>query len=344
MDSHAIVVGRLPGVVRPAAPAGVEVAPRSLRRRKAMRVPRVIGKILLNIVFVAMIGCVVVMLGPALAGYTREVILTGSMTGTYNRGSIVYDKPVPTASLKVGDVITYTPPPGFTHQARESHRIWFIHRGPNGERIFKTKGDANKSPDVWTFELNRPTQLEVKFHVPEIGFLFLLLSIREFRLVIVGVPVLIIALMMIVKLWKEAGAEARRQKAGELGWRTAFDAGSGAVLEPVEVPATEQASPRLDLGLRTARAGLWGGLRAGRAGASAGAEAPVRQMPVARRIDLRRPLRVRPITPRQVAAVTIDAHGTPEPGQIAAGASIATLRLLVSRMTTRNPEPMAPAA
>ena len=67
-------------------------------------------------------------------------------------------------------------------------------------------------------------------------------------------------------------------------------------------------------------------------------------MPVARRIDLRRPLRVRPITPRQVAPAATDAHGTPEPGPIAAGASIATLRLLVSRMTTRNPEPMAPAA
>jgi signal peptidase len=341
MDSHAIVVGRLPGVVRPAAPAEVEAAPTTVRRSRAMRAPRVIGKILLNLVFVAMIGCVGVMLGPALAGYTRYVILTGSMTGTYNRGSIVYDKPVPTASLRVGDVITYTPPPGFTHQARESHRIWFIHQGPDGERIFKTKGDANKHPDVWTFELNRSTQEEVKFHVPEIGFLFLLLSIREFRIAIVGVPVLIIALVMMVKLWQEAGAEARRQKLGELGWRTSADAGSGAVLEPVEVPATEQVSPRLDLGLRPARAGPRDGPRDG---PWAGGGAPRRHMPVARRIDLRRPLRVRPITPRQVAPATTDAHGTPEPGQIAAGASIATLRLLVSRMTTRNPEPMAPAA
>ena len=45
-------------------------------------------------------------------GIQRYVIVSGSMTGTYDRGSVVFDQVVPVASLKVGDVITYRPPAG----------------------------------------------------------------------------------------------------------------------------------------------------------------------------------------------------------------------------------------
>ena len=34
---------------------------------------------------------------PALLGYQRYVITSGSMTGTYDRGSLVFDKVVPTS-------------------------------------------------------------------------------------------------------------------------------------------------------------------------------------------------------------------------------------------------------
>ena len=94
MDGHAIVVRRLPGVpaARPrgrrnARPAGV--------RTRLGGCARKVGQVVLNVVFVAMIGCVMVMLVPALLGFQRYVILTGSMTGTYDRGSIVFDRPSP---------------------------------------------------------------------------------------------------------------------------------------------------------------------------------------------------------------------------------------------------------
>ena len=60
------------------------------------------------------------MLLPALLGYQRYVITSGSMTGTYDRGSLVYDSVVPTSSLKVGDVITFGPP---GHAGLVTHRI-----------------------------------------------------------------------------------------------------------------------------------------------------------------------------------------------------------------------------
>ena len=40
------------------------------------------------------------MLIPAALGYQRYVIVSDSMSGTYDRGSLVYDKVVPTAGLR----------------------------------------------------------------------------------------------------------------------------------------------------------------------------------------------------------------------------------------------------
>jgi signal peptidase len=338
VDSHAVIVGRLPPVRRAAEPVEKIVTPSRLGRLGRRRGLRLIGRFALNLVFVAMMACVVIMLGPAVAGYQRYVILTGSMTGTYDRGSIVYDKQVPTASLKVGDPITYSPPPGFTSQGRVTHRIYSIRRGPNGERIFKTKGDANKHPDAWNFTLDRATAEQVKFHIPEVGYIFLLLSIQEFRIIIVGVPAVIIGLVMLAKLWREGGEAARRQKLAELGWRTLVDPGSGAVLVPVQVAATEQVHPRLDLRLPRAPPGP--------PSDTSGTQPAARP-----RLDLSRPLRIRPLTPggaigsASAAGGAWDAGGAPAAGEapvrhgapvgaapLAAGATVATRRLRVSRI------------
>jgi signal peptidase len=196
-----------------------------------------------------MVASVLIMLVPAALGFQRYVILTGSMTGTYDRGSIVYDRPIPTSELKVGDPITYSPPPGFTSQARVTHRIWSITRGPEGQKIYRTKGDANKHPDVWQFTLDQPTQDVVVFHVPDVGYVFTLLSLREFRIALVGLPALIIAFIILRGLWRDAGVEARRQQLAELGWTEVADYGSETPLPSLETPDANPRPVRLDLSL-----------------------------------------------------------------------------------------------
>jgi signal peptidase len=254
MDGHAIVVGRLPGVPRPSTQPGLAPAERtadSAVRRLARRV----GRLALNCAFVAMIASVLIMLVPALLGFQRYVILTGSMTGTYDRGSIVFDRPIPTADLKVGDPITYAPPPGFTSQTRVTHRIWWIGRGANGERVYRTKGDANKHPDVWKFTLNHSTQDVVVFHIPDVGYVFTLLSLRDFRIALLGLPAIVIALMTLRALWIEGGKEARRQKLAELGWQAITDTGIETILPPLDVPDTNPRPVWLGLRLTAVHAG-----------------------------------------------------------------------------------------
>ena len=143
---------------------------------------------------------------PAALGWQRYVIVSGSMTGTYDRGSLVYDRVVPTASLKVGDVITYDPPAGGP-VGLVTHRIHAI-TTKNGQRVYRTKGDFNAAVDPWTFTLPQPTQARVAFHLPYVGFLLAALADRSIRMIIIGIPALLVALSVLAGLWREAGETA----------------------------------------------------------------------------------------------------------------------------------------
>jgi signal peptidase len=150
---------------------------------------------------------------PAVLGYERYVITSGSMTGTYDRGSIVYAKPVPTSSLRVGDVITYRPPSGMTGSELVTHRIAWAGRDRDGARAFRTKGDANRTIDPWRFTLDRPTQARAAFGVPYAGYVLAALAIREVRMLAIGLPALLIAVVTLARLWTQAGTELRRREA-----------------------------------------------------------------------------------------------------------------------------------
>lgn len=145
---------------------------------------------------------------PAALGWQRYVIVSGSMTGTYDRGSLVLDEVVPVSELREGDVITYRPPAGAGPEGLVTHRIAEITTDEVGRRTFRTKGDANEAADPWTFHLPEGEQARVRLGVPYAGFALAALGKREVRVLIVGVPAALIALTSIAGLWREAGIEA----------------------------------------------------------------------------------------------------------------------------------------
>jgi signal peptidase I len=175
----------------------------------AGRLRRVAGGLLTGAALVLAAAVLV----PALLGMQRYVITSGSMTGTYDRGSLLYAKVVPTSTLRVGDVITYTPPSGSGPTGLVTHRIHAITADPRGMRVFRTKGDANAAPDPWTFTLPNATQARASYGLPLVGFGLAALGDRRVRMALIGVPALIIALSVLAGLWRQAGetaAEARR--------------------------------------------------------------------------------------------------------------------------------------
>ena len=148
------------------------------------------------------------MLLPPLAGYERYVITGGSMSGTIERGAIVYGRPVPVSDLRVGDVITYEPPPGAGPRGKVTHRIVWAGRGASGARAFRTKGDANGAADPYRFELRGRTQARVAFDVPWVGYAFAALGVRWVRMLVIGVPALLVAGSVLAGAWRDAEAVA----------------------------------------------------------------------------------------------------------------------------------------
>ncbi|MDP9823919.1 signal peptidase [Nocardioides massiliensis] len=166
----------------------------STHRRSTSDASRVAG-FAVNTAMFLVVALAVGFLAPALMGYQRYVITSGSMTGTYDTGSVVFAEVVPTDELEVGDVITYVPPAetGITHLV--THRIVSI---DNGE--IRTQGDANPQVDPWTFQLADLEQPRVVAGVPYVGYLFLALADRTTRMVLIGIPAAIIALMALAEL------------------------------------------------------------------------------------------------------------------------------------------------
>jgi len=174
--------------------------------------PATIHKLASAVLTATAVLLALLMLAPALFGYARYTILTGSMAGTYDPGSVVYAKPVPTAQLRVGDVITYAPPASSGASGLVTHRIFSIAPGPHGGRTFRTKGDANRRADPWRFKLDQPTQARVGFGVPYVGRLLIALSDRGTRMLFVGLPALMIAIGVVIALVRDA----RRERVGSL--------------------------------------------------------------------------------------------------------------------------------
>jgi len=143
---------------------------------------------------VVILGCAVWLLPTAL-GLDRYVITGGSMSGTFEKGSIAFEERVPVDRLRVGDVITYQPPAGSGTSTLVTHRIVAIRSGEDGLKALRTKGDANDSEDPWRFSLTGSSQPVVRFTVPYAGWAFIWLADRQLRMLIIGVPAALVALV-----------------------------------------------------------------------------------------------------------------------------------------------------
>jgi signal peptidase len=168
---------------------------------------------------------------PSLLGYQRYIITGGSMTGTYDKGSVVFEQVVPTSDLKVGDVITYLPPSSSGVTNLVTHRLVGARTGTDGRTVYQTKGDFNPSKDPWTFSLDQAQQPVVRFHVPYIGWFFLFLADPHHRMLLIGIPAGIVALLSI----GEAVSNARAGRRAD-GEEPGDEKEAGTPVRPAAVP------------------------------------------------------------------------------------------------------------
>lgn len=100
-------------------------------------------------------------------GYRAYVVHTGSMSPTYRPGSLVIDRPA-SGHYHRGEVITFRHEQGSDDLV--THRIVGV--TPAG---IHTKGDANRTPDVWTIPTDQ-VQGSVLAGLPFMGYLMVYLQ------------------------------------------------------------------------------------------------------------------------------------------------------------------------
>ena len=182
----------------------------SHQHRSARRLPR-LGSLLVNTVLVVATLAGLAYLAPSAFGYERYVITGGSMSGTFEKGSIAFERPVAVEDLAVGDVITYQPPADSGVSTLVTHRIIAIRTLPTGALQFRTQGDANPDPDPWKFQLTQAEQPVVQHTVPLLGWVFVGLADREIRMLVIGVPAGLVALLSLAELAKAVRPERPRR-------------------------------------------------------------------------------------------------------------------------------------
>lgn len=155
--------------------------------------------LLTNLALGAVVLVSLAMLLPGLIGMQRYVITTGSMTGTYDVGTLVFDRAVPARDLRVGDVITYLPPASSGVDHLVTHRLVSV-RTHAGHTTYRTRGDANPASDPWTFELSTDRQPRVAFAAPYVGRIFIALSDAATRRLVIGGPALLVGLLALREL------------------------------------------------------------------------------------------------------------------------------------------------
>jgi signal peptidase len=168
---------------------------------------------------------------PGLQGTTPMVVLSGSMEPAMRVGGIVFVRPVDAATVRPGDIITFSTPrqatPGAGTEALTTHRVISVDKGSEG-LAFQTKGDANNTLDQWTVPA-RSVRGVAAFSLPLLGYVSTFVRTRLGFALWVLIP----ALLLVGAELLDVVREIRRQ--GVTGTLVALD--PGAEDAGLEVPA-----------------------------------------------------------------------------------------------------------
>ena len=144
------------------------------------------------------VGVCVLVLGLAIrAGDLHlQTVLSGSMRPAITPGDLVVTQGVPVGSIRVGDVIAFTPP---TEHQEVLHRIASLDNG-----VITTKGDANSVADPWHVTLGGTTAYRLVAVVPYAGWL------TDLQLPAFALAALLILLEIALELRKEVRRRTTR--------------------------------------------------------------------------------------------------------------------------------------
>lgn len=172
---------------------------------------RIVSGLLSLALAVGVLGFLVLAVGPHVFGYRTAVMLTGSMTGTIDRGDIVVSVPRPTDDVVVGDIITFRAPVADRHV--ETHRVIAVRRTATGAVEVRTQGDANAAPDPWRATISDDTVWETAYVVPQAGHVVQAVRATAVRYGAVWVALGGVVLLGLSLIWRQQPPRHRREAA-----------------------------------------------------------------------------------------------------------------------------------
>jgi signal peptidase I len=130
------------------------------------------GRLLALVIVLGPVSILVLL--PIGLGLERYVMSGDSMdAGDHgiSQGTVLFERSLPINDVRVGDVITYRPPPSSKVDGMVTHRVVAIRSG-----AIITQGDAEPKRDPWVLRGDPPTVSKVVFTLPLVGYAYLLVA------------------------------------------------------------------------------------------------------------------------------------------------------------------------
>lgn len=127
---------------------------------------------------------------PSVGGVFPMIVLTDSMKGTFDSGSLIICKAIDPAKVKAGDIICFYDPTG-NGTATVTHRVVRVETDEAGGISFITKGDANNAEDSFPVPASRLVGI-YKFHIAGLGSLALFMQTTPGLIIFVALPILLL--------------------------------------------------------------------------------------------------------------------------------------------------------
>jgi signal peptidase len=166
-----------------------------------MTLRRVVSGLLSVALTVGVLGFLALAVGPHVFGYRTAVMLTGSMTGTIDRGDLVVSVPRPAEDVEVGDILTFQAPVADHHL--ETHRVIGVDHAADGAVVVRTQGDANEAPDPWRATISGDTVWRTAYVVPEAGHVVQAVRATVVRYGAIWVALAGVVLLGLSLIWRQ---------------------------------------------------------------------------------------------------------------------------------------------
>jgi signal peptidase len=161
------------------------------------RIRNVLGLLLVAAVVFLFVSIAV----PQVVGADHSyVVQSDSMSPAIGAGSVVYVNDVSAADISTDDVITYRSGGGDSN--RVTHRVVAVVE-EDGQRRFRTKGDANEDPDPGLVSPSRVVG-RVSFHVPYAGYVVAFAGTQLGLAALVVIPAVLLVVSEVWALYQSA--------------------------------------------------------------------------------------------------------------------------------------------